>query len=304
MQTKFTLTGETCVYLYGIVASRSLGPQGLEDMLHGIEDASGMFLIEAGNLACVAVCVQSSEYRDRLREDASNQLAWLGPRALRHHEILRNLHEITTVVPFKFGTLCESTGEVQHILQQLQEPFTRLLKHFEGREEWAVRVFVDESATMRHLEETNSQLIGLRVSGPDSSPGEAYFLQKRRQKLAADLVNELIFSLGEGIEQRLVKSAVQIVRNTAAANECDRSKVAALSAAVLLEKSRFEALEAILEQLESEYACYLLSAEISGPWPPYSFSTDLDRFQNSGSPGVVLRKNAVGQTELRELTVT
>src|SRR5438552_2036997 len=169
LQTKFTLTGETCVYLYGIVASRSLGPQGLEDMLHGIEDASGMFLIEAGNLACVAVFVQSSEYRDRLREDASNQLAWLGPRALRHHEILRS---------------------------------------------------------------------------------------------------------------------------TAAADGCDRAKVATLSAAVLLEKSRFEALEAILEQLESEYACYLLSAEISGPWPPYSFSTDLDRFQNSGSPGMVLRKNA------------
>ena len=172
MQTKFTLTGETCVYLYGIVASRSLGPQGLEDMLHGIEDASGMFLIEAGNLACVAVCVQSSEYRDRLREDASNQLAWLGPRALRHHEILRNLHEITTVVPFKFGTLCESTGEVQHILQQLQEPFTRLLKHFEGREEWAVRVFVDESATIG----TWRKLI------PNSSACVCLGLIRRREK--------------------------------------------------------------------------------------------------------------------------
>ncbi len=129
MQTKTALNGETCLYLYGVVASHSIEPS----RLRAVEDAPGVFLVHAGNLACVASKVSVADYRDRPRDTPPNQpknqlgdhLEWLAPRVMRHHEMVRNLHEITTIVPFKFGTLCASASQVQEILQQLRQPLTR-----------------------------------------------------------------------------------------------------------------------------------------------------------------------------------
>jgi hypothetical protein len=81
----------------------------------------------------------------------------------------------------------------------------------------------------------------------------------------------------------LEKYAVQIARNASAASECHKSKLAVLSAAILLDKNRLESLEVILEQIESECSRYGLTTELSGPWPPYSFSTNLHSLQNSAS---------------------
>ena len=296
MQTKTALNGERCLYLYGVVASHSIEP----NRLRTVEDASGVFLVHTGNLACVASSVRVADYRDQSQDIPPNQpknqlgncLEWLAPRVMRHHEMIRNLHEITTVVPFKFGTLCASASQAQEILQQLRQPLTRLLGHFDGREEWGVRVVVDQAATMRSIEEMAPELIALRKSAAEQSPGEVYFLQKRRQKLAAALVQELVFSLSDNIEQRLEKCAVQIVRNASVAGERDKSKLAVLSAAILINRNRLESLEAILEQVESECSRYGLATELSGPWPPYSFSTDLHSFQNSASGEVAQASGA------------
>jgi len=296
LQTKPALNGETCLYLYGVVASHSIEPS----RLRAVEDASGVFLVHAGNLACVASSVRVADYRDRPRDTPPNQpknqlgnhLEWLVPRAMRHHEVLRGLHQVTTVVPFKFGTLYASASQVQEILQQLRQPLTHLLGRLEGREEWILRVLVDQATTMKQIEEAVPELIALGKSTADQSPGEVYFLQERRQKLAAALVQELVFSLSDHIEQRLEKCAVQIVRNASAASECDKSKLTVLSAAILVDRNRLESLEAILEQVESECSRYGLTTELSGPWPPYSFSTDLHSFQNSASGEVAQASGA------------
>ena len=83
MQIKTALNGETCLYLYGVVASHSIEP----NRLRTVEDASGVFLVHAGNLACVASSVRVADYRDQSQDIPPNQpknqlgncLEWLGP---------------------------------------------------------------------------------------------------------------------------------------------------------------------------------------------------------------------------------
>ncbi len=82
------------------------------------------------------------------------------------------------------------------------------------------------------------------------------------------------------------------MRNASAASECDKSKLTVLSAAILVDRNRLESLEVILGQIESECSRYGLATELSGPWPPYSFSTDLHSFQNSASGEVAQASGA------------
>src|SRR5579884_2922991 len=182
-----TITADTgAFYIYGVVSGALPDPCEVE----GIETGSGVFLIGSAELACVVSNVSAAEYRNQAHKDDSARLAWISPRALRHNEILCYLQKYTTIIPFKFGTLCSSVDDVQKILQTFRQIFTNLLQKFRGREEWALNVYLDKSKVTQHLQELHPQLLDFNESAINCSPGEAYFLKKKRQKLIAKLTEE------------------------------------------------------------------------------------------------------------------
>jgi len=274
LETASILKPTSCLYLYGVV---SAAPAGLEEIC-GIENQSSLFVIESEGLGCVVSHVPASEYTQRRNENPSAQLEWLTPRALRHDEILRHLSSLTTVVPFKFGTLSANIGHVQEILEKFQQPFRFLLDQFKDREEWTVKVYAEEALVRQHIECNDPELMGTDDVHSNQSEGHAYFLKKKREMLAANLTAELIAALGDDIHGRLQPCAEQMVCSTPCAGTPMKAHLA-FSAALLVGRDRFAIVQEMLAKIESDYSGYSLLTELSGPWPPYSFTADLEQFQ-------------------------
>lgn len=275
METASALKPESCLYLYAVV---STVPEDLNE-IPCVEGQSHLFAVQSGGLNCIASNVPAAEYCRQVHESPSKQLEWITPRALRHDEIVRHLYSVTTTVPFKFGTLCATPAHLHQILDKYRGSFLDLLDRFQGREEWTVKAYVDQGLIAEQVEK-DPQLLALFETQTGQLQGHAYFLQKKREKLAAALADDLIASLADGIHARLQKLTEHILSGSSSFEKPLQPMRSIFNAALLIEKGHFHSLEENLAQIESDYAEYLLMTEISGPWPPYSFTTDLEGFDN------------------------
>lgn len=280
METGSALKPETCLYLYAVV---SRVPENLNE-IGAIEAGSNLFAVRSNGFSCIVSSVPASVYCHQTHETPAQQLEWITQRALRHDEIVRHLHCVTTTVPFKFGTLCATPAELHGILDKFQRTFAVLLDRFQAREEWGVKAYMDEAIISRHVAD-DPQVMALSQGHFQQSPGHAYFLQKKREKLIAALEQEFIGSLSDEIRTRLQEFTDCIVDSGSSLELPGKSLRLVLTAALLIDKEHRAALEAALAQIESDYAGYLLVTELSGPWPPYSFSADVEGLPNKTLDG-------------------
>jgi hypothetical protein len=261
---------ETVLYLYGFV----LRPTALADLVE-IEEGSDLFLVESGDVACAASAVPARAYDVPPDASSAERLEWLTPRAWRHHDVVQRLHSTRTVVPLKFGTLCPSIDELQALLRRLHDPITELFARFKGKDEWTLTVSADGEALSASLQSGRLDLIASKQEADRLPAGTAYFARKRLQKAIADLVAEQLTALEDIVYRTLSHLGVEVAtaqRSSGAAND---SGVPVTTAALLADRQIFGTLEAHLAQLEAEYAACGLTCELSGPWPPYSFTGTL-----------------------------
>jgi hypothetical protein len=251
------------LYLYGIVRRQDLDLSAVA----GVESGRAVRLVEDGELACAVSFVPSADYRQEAIGAHGEQLDWLAPRAIRHQQVIDYLRQAGTVVPLRFGTLCAAAGDVRHILEARRDLLLRLLTSFEGRDEWGVKIHV------------NADLIGQAIESdaadpaPAASEGAAYFLRKKRQKLAQERTTVRLAELDAEIYALLLPCAVEGRKRTC--QNSDPPQVLVLNAALLVDRDQASALAEAVGRLEAQYQNYGLAAELSGPWAPYNFCGDL-----------------------------
>ncbi len=184
MEAATTLGNDTVLYLYGMVRP----PVDLSG-LTGVGPGSAVFLVEVEDVACAVSAVPALEYH--LPPDArrpAEQLEWITPRAWRHHEVLRQLHAATTVVPLKFGTLSADVEQVRSLLRRVRQPVADLLAYFRGTDEWTLKICADVDALSLALQMTQPTLMALKDEERTLPEGRAYFARKKLQQVTADVV--------------------------------------------------------------------------------------------------------------------
>ena len=262
METAASLSSPTVLYLYGLVA-----PETDLSGLAAVEEGADIFLVALDDVACAVSAVPAAAYEQPAASaNAAEQLEWVTPRAWRHHEILRRLHVAGTVVPLKFGTLCETASQVEELLRRLRSPIVDLLAHFHRKDEWTLKVCHDAAAHAAVLQATHPDLIALQEEMTHLPDGRAYFTRKKLQRATDDLVAAHL----AGVEQHAIE------RVTAAGLEIGVPEGQGRGVPVLVERSRFAHLETILAGLETEHAASHVTFELVGPWPPYSFSSPVE----------------------------
>lgn len=270
MEAERPVAAGNWLYLYGIVRRSDLDLAGVK----GIEGGADVFLVRGGELACAVSPVSRAEYNQETLTARAQQLDWIAPRAVRHQQVVHRLLATGAVIPLKFGTLCSTGDDVRDILfLARQEPWLRLLEFLQGREEWGVRIYADANLTRQALEQECSATDGVRPA----SPGEAYFLKKKRQKLASERMIAHIAALDDQIYGRLAPCAVDARKGSCQGSPAEPSRLSVLNAALLMEQDRSAALEEIAGQLEADYGEYGMVVELTGPWAPYSFCGGLDK---------------------------
>jgi hypothetical protein len=257
-----SVNAATVLYLYGLVNPR-IELSGLS----AVEEDADIFLVRVDDVACAVSAVPSAAYEQPAAAmSPAEQLEWVTPRAWRHHEVLRRLHVAGTVVPLKFGTLCASAAHVERMLQRLRDPIVDLLRHFAGKDEWTLKICHDAEQHSAELQRLEPELITLEDEARRLPDGRAYFARKRLQRATADRVAARFAAVHEAVVTRLADSGVEI-------GAADREP---RHVPLLVERSRFPVLEETLAGLEAEHVASHVTFELVGPWPPYSFTSQLE----------------------------
>jgi hypothetical protein len=261
------LSHGTALYLYGIVAHPAALPP-----CDAVENGTPIDVIAGDRAACVVSRVRARDYEPAATgRDAAEQLAWVTPRAWRHHDVVRRLHIMTTVIPLKFGTLCESADDVRDLLARCAAPIGAMLDRFHGRDEWTLSIRLDAGRVTARFERDDAELRALCAEERTVPEGRAFFVRKKRHQRTAALLGAELAAAARAVHAR-IDSYV---------DRCDEPASAPV-ATLLVDRARFDDLTACLAALEAEQAFNGLALELRGPWAPYSFVSDRELTPGSG----------------------
>lgn len=237
----------------------------------GIDGLHPLFLETFGGVAAVVSEVAAEEFSGPGAQERMENLAWIGPRAFRHEEVIVAVMRTSPVLPVRFGTIFSSREALASPLKEHGDTISRFLTETAGMGEWMFKGYVNrqqvQSSTLAvRLEEEKGQLAGL-------TPGKRYFLE---QKIKAN-VNKDVAAWLRAAEEEVIRPIRE-----ASWRYCEARLVGSdvtgedqemfLHGALLIPNGAIEVLGQMTDGWNELYGPRGLSFALSGPWPPYHFA--------------------------------
>jgi hypothetical protein len=208
-------------------------------------------------------CGEAAELRLR-------DLAWVGPRALRHEAVVEEVMRHSPVLPVRFGTLFSSPERLAEFLDKHRAVISEFLERVADQEEWSVKGLLDRRQAGHAL--AAASLAAREAQLAALPPGRRYFAE---QRIRAGAEKELSLWLEETrrqVARHLREQASGFCECPEVPREPPESGIeVVLNWAFLLPKSAAPAFRVRVDQMNEKQAIGGLVLELSGPWPPYRF---------------------------------
>jgi hypothetical protein len=227
------------------------------------------------DLAAVWSPVPVEDFSGPEAEERLRDLTWIGPRVIRHQEVVAGVMRHSPVLPARFGTIFSSMANLEKVMQRHSDTIAGFLKRLTDQEEWAVKGLLDRPGAKEKL--FSLKLAREAESLEALSPGKRYFeeqrlraacdqeLQRWVQGVCREVWTDLRYYAAEARERRLLS------RETTGS---DQDMV--WNWALLMPRQAVGGFQALIQDANSRYAGHGLRLECTGPWPPYSFTPALD----------------------------
>ncbi|MFI0776599.1 GvpL/GvpF family gas vesicle protein [Streptomyces sp. NPDC021212] len=256
-------------WLYAVTAAReeSAAPAGLT----GVADEPVRLVGNAG-LAAVVGSVPLDDFGEEPLRAHLEDLPWLERAARAHHRVIGRAAGYGQVIPLRFATIYHDDGRVRTMLQERRDDFTATLARVAGRTEWGVKAYVDPRAFLPDP--------GDEVASGGDSPGTDYLLRRRAQRDDKETAHLRATERAEEIHTALAALAA-----ATATHPPQDARLAAYEGWMVLNNSylvpddRTEEFTAAVTGLGERYPD--VDLELSGPWPPYSFTAPPEREEAS-----------------------
>ncbi|MCG8424075.1 MAG: GvpL/GvpF family gas vesicle protein [Proteobacteria bacterium] len=199
-----------------------------------------------------------------------NDLSWVGPRAVRHDQIIRAVMEFSPVFPADFGALFSSPSALGRYVRDHFDEISTFLDFVADKEEWALKGLLDRQAVQSALASSDERMARLPASS-----GARYLLEKKIHRDAHKKVGSFV----AGKRAQLVDALAGVARDHKVLRGQSRAaggrdKDVAINVAFLLAGSdRGEFLRCVDALAPSLKACGI-ELESVGPLPPYRFRPD------------------------------
>jgi hypothetical protein len=261
------------LYLYCLARLDRLPPSSL--LGQGLDGRDSLSVALFQDLAAVWSPVPVADFSGPEAEERLRDLTWIGPRAIRHQEVVAGLMRHSPVLPARFGTIFASLANLEKMLQRHHDSIDGFLTRITDQEEWAVKGLLDRQGAQEKLFSLN--LAREAESLEALPPGKRYFeerrlraagkqeLQRWLQKVCREVWADLRNCAGEARERRLLSREV---------TGGDQDMV--WNWALLVPEKAVPDFQARLRDAKERYAGHGLGLECTGPWPPYSFTPALD----------------------------
>ena len=255
---------EIAYYLYCFTPSRC----GLPASLIGVDERHAVSMDACGEIGAVLSPVELGDFRGAEAQARLEDLAWLGPRVLRHAAVIEALMSRAPVLPARFATLFTSIERIGESAMEHRAAIGRFFAELGDQQEWGVKGLLDRAGGPRHPDE----------GAPAASTGARYFEEKRAKiQLERDFNFQLKNFCRRAAETLGAKSGGFRERKVALWGEPGTGVEVVLNWAFLLAPGALDEFHAKLDRLNAGEVFSGLALTLSGPWPPYSFAPDLSR---------------------------
>ncbi|HEX7296106.1 MAG TPA: GvpL/GvpF family gas vesicle protein [Pyrinomonadaceae bacterium] len=263
----------TGVYVYCIAEAAAATRIALESLPAAIEDDAALELISNQSLTAVTSRVPLSMYGEDTLENNLNDATWTAVRAMRHERVVEYFAKRTGVVPLRLGTIYLAREGVERMLSERADELKEIISRIAGSEEWGVNVFSDREKLLNAITELSPKLRELSQKAQQTSPGQAYLLQKKVQSLRTDEARIELSQMIDDIESRLSNAAKAGKRLRVLKVEATESGELKAKFAFLVEKKSFDEFRDEAEKIAKEFDNVGVRLELTGPWPTYNFAS-------------------------------
>jgi hypothetical protein len=270
--SKKTGPSGTALYVYCIAESDAARAIAAETLPAAIEEDASLELIDVDDFAAVTSRVPLSMYGEETLEDNLNEAAWTAVRAMRHERVVEYFARRTGVVPLRFGTIYLERDGVERMLSEKANELKEIIQRIGGSEEWGVNVFSDREKLLSGVTELSPKLRDLTEQARNTSPGQAYLLQKKIQGLRVDESRNELVRIVDEIEARLSRKAKAEKRLRVLKVEATESGELKAKFAFLVPKTSFDDFRDEAETIAKEFEKIGIRLELTGPWPTYNFA--------------------------------
>jgi len=227
-------------------------------------------LVDVGGLIAVVSDVSLEEFGEEALRRNLEDLAWLEAVARAHHGVIDAAARQRTLLPMRLATVYSSEAAMVASLTGHAAQFRSTLDRLRSRTEWGVKAYVAPAAR-------NATSGGPRPATPagqsEADSGLAY-LRRRRDALSAsrDSARGAAES-ARAVHAELARHAVDSrLHSPQSAQLSGRPEAMVLNAAYLLDDERAAGFASAVEALGERHP--RLRLELTGPWPPYSFTAE------------------------------
>ena len=233
-----------------------------------------LFLCNYRNIVAVLSLAYLEEFQGISAESRMQDLSWVGPRAFRHEEVVEKIMRCSPVFPARFGTLFSSLESLQALMENHFETIVNFLSRVADKSEWGVKVMLDRKKSKENL--LSSLLDRQSEHLASLSPGKRYLHERRiGSGLERELNGQSKKNLGV-IADDLNRFAREFCDGNVLARNLNKSdKDSILNWAFLVPRHATAEFHAQMDLMNRDYGPEGLGFELSGPWPPYSFSPPL-----------------------------
>ncbi|SDO17288.1 GvpL/GvpF family gas vesicle protein [Halobacillus aidingensis] len=264
---------ERLLYLYGITLKEEAASQSISD-LKGIDGKAGLEVLDYGWCSAIVSPVDEGEFGEEALETNTQQMEWVQEKAYLHHEILMSLKNALTLIPMKFCTIFQHEESLKKKMDAHEKEWMTLLEKLKGKEEWNIKVFNHSDLLKEQVADHHPEIQKKKEEISQMSKGMQYLQRKK---------------LDQSIEQQVLQEQQKYVRQLhseweALCEDTAEKKVwnknvtgkdadMCWNGAYLIEVDKVETfLKNITNANEQgEKAGWVI--EVTGPWPPYHFSS-------------------------------
>jgi len=216
--------------------------------------------------------VPLEEFCGSSAESRMQDLNWLGPLVCRHEAVIEHVMRHSPVFPARFGTLFSSIESLEDFLKKHYGEISRFLDKVTGKEEWAVKGLLNRA---RAREEFLSVILARQEKKLSSSPGMRYFQEQQIRAGVDKALNCWLKSVCQEIANDLRGYASDFCKRKVLDRGAEGNETV-LNWAFLVTRSAIVEFRERIDRVNANLAHQGLVFELSGPWPPYSFSSSLN----------------------------
>jgi hypothetical protein len=233
----------------------------------GLAGAGRVRALDAGNdLWLVVADAPLSEYGTAPIERRLSDLDWVGRCAVAHEAVVEHFTRHGTVVPMKLFTLFANDARALARIQGMRATLDRAIARLAHREEWAVRVSLDEKRAARLAEQdARARARGLAV-------GTRFLVRKQSTR---DALRQLVADSRAAVDdvfEALARVADDARRRTSAQDGLGTRLL--LDAAFLVPERRRARFRTAVTRAAARLGERGYDVTLTGPWPPYNFVGD------------------------------